>query len=147
MKYRDKKEIGRIMGRNMAGELLESDFFRGIDLLLPLPLHRKRMKARGYNQSEWIAKGIADVTHLPIETEAVERIKHVETQTNKMPYERWENVQNIYKLQYPERLSGKHVLVIDDVLTTGATAEACIKSFEHLKNIKISVLTLAIAAQ
>lgn len=147
MKYGGKKEIGEVMGRNMAAELQQSNFFDDIDLLIPIALHSKRQRMRGYNQSEWIAKGVASVTDLPIDIDAVKRVKHVETQTQKTPFERWENVQQIFQLQYPERLEGKHVLVIDDVVTTGATALAFIESFAPLKDTKVSLLTLAVAAQ
>ncbi len=147
MKYGGKKEIGETMGRNMAAELQQSNFFDGIDLLVPVVLHPKRQRVRGYNQSEWIAKGVSSVTNLPIEMHVVTRIKHVETQTRKTPFERWENVQQIFQLEHPERIEGKHILVIDDVVTTGATALAFIESFATLKETKVSLLTLAVAAQ
>jgi Predicted amidophosphoribosyltransferases len=147
MKYGGKKEMGETMGRNMAAELQQSNFFDGIDLLVPVVLHPKRQRVRGYNQSEWIAKGVSYVTDLPIEMHVVTRVKHVETQTRKTPFQRWENVQQIFQLEHPERLEGKHILVIDDVVTTGATALAFIESFATLKETKVSLLTLAVAAQ
>lgn len=147
MKYAKKKEIGAVMGRQMAAELKASGFFDGIDLLMPVVLHKKKQRDRGFNQSEWIAKGIAAITKLPIEMTAVKRVKHVETQTKKTPYQRFENVQHIFELEHPERLKGKHILVVDDVLTTGATATAFMESFANVENVKISLLTLAVAAQ
>lgn len=147
MKYAKKKEIGAVMGRQMAAELRPSGFFDGIDLLMPVVLHKKKQRDRGFNQSEWIAKGISAITKLPIEMTAVKRVKHVETQTQKTPYQRYENVQHIFELEHPERIKGKHVLVIDDVLTTGATATAFMESFAEVEGIKISLLTLAVAAQ
>lgn len=146
MKYGGKKEIGAVMGRNMAAELKDSGFFDGIDLLMPVVLHPKKQHDRGFNQSEWIAKGITSVTNIPIEMTAVRRVKHVETQTKKTPYQRWENVQHIFVLEHPERLKGKHILVVDDVLTTGATAGAFIESFASLDGVKVSLLTLAFAS-
>jgi ComF family protein len=147
LKYGGKKEIGRILGHNMAAELLSSGFFDDIDLLLPIALHSERQHDRGYNQSEWIAKGIAEVTNIAIETKAVKRIKQVETQTHKTPFERWENVQQIFHLEHPQVLENKHVLVVDDVITTGATASAFMESFVAVEGVRISLLTLGVAAQ
>jgi ComF family protein len=147
LKYAGRKEIGRTLGRMMAAELEPSGFFEGVDLILPMPLHPKKLHDRGYNQSEWIAKGLNEVTQLPIDTTHVSRIKHVETQTHKTPFERWENVQQIFTIRKPEEWEGKHVLVVDDVLTTGATAIACMSSFKEVKDIRISFLSLAIAAK
>lgn len=147
MKYGGKKEIGEVMGRHMAAELQSSGFFDDIDLMLPIVLHPKRQKDRGYNQSEWIAKGISNVTGISINMDAVKRVKHVETQTRKTPFERWENVQHIFQLEHAEALEGKHILVVDDVLTTGATAMAFMESFAAVEDVRISLLTLAVAAQ
>ena len=113
------------MGRYMAAELLSSHFFQGIDVIIPIPLHKKKQQIRGYNQSEWIARGVFQVTGIPVDTSSVIREKHTNTQTRKSIYERWENVEGIFKLRHPERLVGKHILIVDDVLTTGATTTAC----------------------
>lgn len=145
LKYGGKKEIGAIMGRCMASELLASDFFEGIDVVIPVPLHKKKQKIRGYNQSEWIARGITAVTTIPIDTDTVSRHKNTETQTRKSAYERWENVNGIFALNQPESLAGKHILLIDDVLTTGATTVACACRLMEIDGVRISVLTLAMA--
>lgn len=145
LKYAGKKEIGRALGRIMANEMQESNFFDGIDLIIPIPLHPKRLRERGYNQSEWIAKGISDITHLPILTTAVQRTKHIESQTHKTPFERWENVQNIFYCNSPEDLENKHILLVDDVLTTGSTATACMESLSNIKGIKQSFISLSVA--
>lgn len=147
MKYTGHKEVCEQMGRIMAAEIAPSDFFNDIDLIMPLPLHPKKLKSRGYNQSEWLAKGVAAVTDIPLETKAVSRTKNIETQTHKTPFERWENVENIFSLQQPEKLESKHVLLIDDVLTTGSTALSCMSAFSQVKGVKISLLTFAVAAQ
>lgn len=147
MKYTGQKEVGQAMGRFMASELFTSGFFEGIDILIPVPLHPKKLKKRGYNQSEWLAKGIAVITGLPILSSAVARVKNVETQTHKTPFERWENVENIFVLQHPEEIKGKHLLLIDDVLTTGATVLSCMYALSEAEDIKISLLTMAVAAQ
>lgn len=145
LKYGGQKEIGEAMGRCMASELLPSGFFEGVDVLLPVPLHRKRQRKRGYNQSEWIARGVAAVVGLPVCTAAVERTANTDTQTHKSAFERWQNVEGIFELRQPEVLEGKHVLIIDDVLTTGATTVGCASCLLQVKGVRISVLTLAMA--
>ncbi len=145
LKYRGEKQVGEIMGRYMAAELLSSGFFRDLDVVIPVPLHEKKKRARGYNQSEWIAMGVRAITGIPIDAEAVQRIKNTETQTRKTTFQRWENVDQIFMLRHPERFEGKHILIMDDVLTTGATALACAAAFEKVRGIRISVLTLALA--
>lgn len=145
LKYGGRKEIGAVMGRYMAAELLPSGFFEGIDIIVPMPLHKKKQRQRGYNQSEWISRGISLTTGIPIDSDSVVREKNTETQTHKSTFERWENVDGIFRLRYPGTFEGKHVLVIDDVLTTGATMVACVSAISQAKDIKVSILTLAIA--
>lgn len=145
LKYGGQKGIGAIMGRYMAAELQQSGFFEGVDVILPVPLHKKKQQIRGYNQSEWIARGITAVTGIPIDTEAVVRRKNTETQTRKSSLERWENVEGIFELHHAEALAGKHILIIDDVLTTGATTVECASCLTGIEGIRISVLTLAVA--
>lgn len=145
LKYKGEKEIGVVMGRNVAAELLASGFFEGIDLIIPVPLHPKRKKERGYNQSEWFAKGISVATGIPMNTESVVRQEHTETQTRKSVFERWENVDGIFLVNSDETLAGKHVLIVDDVLTTGSTITSCASCLNGIKGLRISVLTLAVA--
>lgn len=145
LKYGGQKDIGAIMGRYMAAELLESGFFEGVDVILPVPLHKKKQQIRGYNQSEWIARGIAAVTGISIDTESVVRQKNTDTQTRKSSFERWENVEGIFQLYHAESLAGKHILIVDDVLTTGATTVECASCLAEIEGIRISILTLAMA--
>lgn len=145
LKYGSRKDLGVVMGRFMAAELVSTDFFRDIDLILPVPLHPRKQKLRGYNQSECIARGISVVTGIPIDTTSVVRNKHTDTQTHKSVYQRWENVDGIFCLNNSKFFAGKHILIIDDVLTTGATITACADAFSKVKGIRISVLTLAVA--
>lgn len=145
LKYGGQKEIGAIMGRYMAAEFSSSGFFEGIDVIVPVPLHKKKQRIRGYNQSEWIARGVSAVTGIVIDTESVVRRKNTETQTHKSIFERWENVDGIFELRHPESLVGKHVLIVDDVLTTSATVAACAYSLKDVEGVRISILTLAVA--
>lgn len=145
LKYGGRKDLGEAMGRFMAAELLTSGFFREVDMIVPVPLHPRKQRMRGYNQSACIARGVAAVTGIQIDATSISRKKHTETQTHKSSYERWENVDGIFRLCHPERFVGKHVLIIDDVLTTGATITACADAFQDVEGIRISILTLAVA--
>lgn len=145
LKYHGHKELGEAMGRMMAEELLRSGFFETIDCIIPVPLHEKKLRLRGYNQSEWIARGLAAVTCIPVDTTTVVRQKNTETQTRKTMMERWENVDGIFILLQPSLFVRKHVLIVDDVLTTGATTVSCASAFSEVEGVRISVLTLALA--
>lgn len=145
LKYYGQKEVGLFMGRCMATGMLSSDFFDGIDLIIPLPLHAKKQKKRGYNQSEWIAKGVSEVTGIPIDVVSVMRIAENSTQTHKNRWDRWDSVQGIFSIASGHDLQDKHVLLIDDVLTTGATILACASELAKAEGIKISILTLVTA--
>lgn len=145
LKYYGNREVGLLMGREMASELMQSCFFDGIDLIIPVPLHPRRQRSRGYNQSEWLARGVAAVTGIPMDATAMVRLRHNDTQTRKGHYERWENVQDLFACVSPGSLEGKHILLVDDVLTTGATLVACADAFRGIPGLRVSVLTLALA--
>nr|WP_320060025.1 ComF family protein [uncultured Bacteroides sp.] len=145
LKYKGNKELGEVMGRLMARELLGCDFFEGVDVVIPVPLHPDKLAKRGYNQSEWIARGVSAITGISMDTTSVVRKRNTETQTRKSTFERWENVDGIFELLNSELFAGKHILIIDDVLTTGATTVACASPFGKIAGVRISVLTLAIA--
>ena len=147
-KYYGNKQLARRIGGMAAQELLSSGFFEGIDFLVPVPLHPKREKQRGYNQSEWLAQGIADVTGIPVNTHLVARKTETSTQTRKSVYERWTNMQEVFTLTAaPSTLRNKHLLLIDDVLTTGATLTACAEVFLSVEGIQFSIFTLGQAQQ
>lgn len=145
LKYGGRKDLGELMGRQMAAELSETGFFREMDVIIPIPLHPRKQKERGYNQSECIARGISVVTGIPVDTVSVQRGKHTETQTRKSAFERWTNVEGVFLLPHPEHFAGKHILLVDDVLTTGATTTACADAFQDVEGVRISILTLAFA--
>jgi len=145
LKYKGNKEIGELMGKYAAIDLLDSPDFTSIDLIIPVPLHPKKYKMRGYNQSEWIGKGISAILDKPQDISTLVRIRENATQTKKTVYERFENTEGIFELRDKTILEGKHVLLVDDVLTTGSTLEACVKALLETKGIKVSIFTLAVA--
>ena len=147
LKYYGNQKIGYFMGRCMAKELISTGFFGGIDGIIPVPLHDKKRKSRGYNQSELLAEGISSVVRIPLLKDVLRRKQYTETQTHKSNYERWNNVLDVFEGVSFERLSNKHVLLVDDVLTTGATLVACADALRGAEGIRISVLTLAWAAE
>ena len=143
LKYEGREDIGRTMGRFMAEEIRSSGFFDGVDFIVPVPLHPRKLRERGYNQSERLSEGIAEVTGITMDVRAVCRRVYSQTQTRKSAYERWENVAGIFEVEHPERYAGKHILLVDDVLTTGSTITACADAFAGVEGLRISVLTLA----
>ena len=142
LKYGQRPDIGEDMGRLMAREMSLGDFFNGIDALVPVPLTRKRHRQRGYNQSEMLARGISHVTGIPVITEAVCREHFQQSQTSLNRRERQENVEGVFVLRHPQLLEGKHILLIDDICTTGATLMACGKVLQNIERVSISMLTL-----
>lgn len=145
IKYQDQKELASYLGELLAKEMLEQVQSQTIDYLIPIPLHAKKQKKRGYNQSEFFASGISKQIHKPILTKILIRTIETSTQTKKRKYQRWENVEGIFKLQQPEQLQNKHILLVDDVVTTGATIEAAWQVLKEVEGLKISVASIAFA--
>lgn len=145
LKYFNRPQVGIVMGRMMAADLLPTDFFEGIDCIVPVPLARRRLYKRGYNQSERLACGVGQVTGIPVETGAVCRVVANPSQTNLRGHERQKNVENIFKLSRPELLKGRHVLVIDDILTSGSTLLSCAREICKAGPKAVSVLVLGVA--
>lgn len=145
LKYKGNKELGEVVGRYAAVDLLEDPDFADVDVIVPVPLHANRLKERGYNQSEWIARGLAAVMHKPIDTSHLIRMLPSSTQTRKTVYERYLNMEGIFQLNDPGVFEHKHVLLVDDVLTTGSTLEACILAIQHSEGVRVSIFTLAVA--
>lgn len=143
LKYHSRPEIGFDLGAYAAERLMPSGFFDGIDCIIAVPLARKRQRKRGYNQSLEIAKGISEVTGLPIISKAITRKIFTETQTHLTFNDRLENVKDVFRLDHPSLIDNKHVLIVDDVITTGATISACTTELCKAQNIKVSVFSLA----
>lgn len=145
LKYNKKPEVGIRLGELYARQLMRTETWRIADLIIPVPLHPKRLKKRGYNQSEQIAKGLASVLRLPVSTQHLVRRENTESQTKKSRFTRYENLTEAFSVHDPSELIEKHVLLVDDVMTTGATMEACSIELLKIEGIKISICTLAYA--
>ena len=145
LKYKNNPEAGVFLGQELGKTIKDAPLFQGIDYLIPVPLHPRREKQRGYNQSLLIAQGINEVTGIPIGDKYLIRAVYTTTQTKKSADERHKNVKDIFEVRFADELKGKHVLLVDDVLTTGATLESCAHQLENIPGIKISVATAACA--
>jgi len=144
-KYKGMQEIGVLLG-NIAGEqLAKSDIFSSVDIIIPVPLHKKRLKERGYNQSTCFADGLAQRLTAVVDDGNLVRVKSTETQTHKSRFSRFENMQEVFAVSDPEKLNGKHVLLVDDVVTTGSTLEACSLQLLKVDGLKLSIATIAYA--
>jgi ComF family protein len=142
LKYRGNKEIGLYLGRQMGYTLISSNRFRYVDALIPLPLFSSKERKRGYNQAALLCEGMAEVMNKPVLKDAVIRTAHTESQTKKNRIERWLNMEGRFEVVNPSVLEGKHVLLIDDVITTGATLEACGTVLLQVPNVQVSLATL-----
>lgn len=145
IKFVGYAELARELGREAAETITkQADFFREIDLLIPIALHPKRIRARGFNQSEWIARGISEVTGIPIDTDHLIRTYNTDQQSLKSYAER-EQLGQIFSVQNPNDLIGKHVLIVDDVITTGSTIARALEVLHPIRNCTYSVFALAYA--
>ena len=145
LKYKGEKEIGVFLGKYAAAELVDNDVFGSVDVIVPVPLHKSKYRKRGYNQSRCIADGMAEIMGIPVDEGNLYRAVENPTQTRKSTYERWENTKGIFELTDGSLFDGKHILLVDDVLTTGSTLIACVEAIREKSNAKISVFTLASA--
>ncbi|MGL6268735.1 MAG: ComF family protein [Chitinophagaceae bacterium] len=147
LKYKSNINAGMVMGRLLGYSLKQSDRFRNIDLIVPLPLYPKKEKNRGYNQAKIIAAGMQEVMNIPVITDAITRIRYTDSQTNKNRIDRWKNVGDVFSLQKPALLKGKNILLTDDVITTGASLEACGATLCKAEIGKLYIATLAFSDQ
>jgi len=145
LKYKNQPDIGLKLGREFGRQLLEASHFQHIDCVVPIPLHPKRERMRGYNQSAMFAQGIAEslgAAHLP---HALARNTQTATQTRKKRMDRFSNVETVFCVRQAPLLESRHILLVDDVLTTGATLEMCAQMLQEVPGIKLSMATIAIA--
>jgi ComF family protein len=147
LKYKGIREIGCELGRIYGQSLRNSGFIRDIDIIVPVPLHPSKQRKRGFNQSDYISIGLAESTGLPLEKASLVRIALSDTQTKRSRYERWMNVEGIFAVKDSERFRGKHILLVDDVITTGSTLDACAGELLKIENVKVSVIALAVSVQ
>lgn len=145
MKFHHNSDLCLMMGRQMGLELLHSARFDDIDILVPVPLHWYRRLKRGYNQSELLCRGIAEVMNRKVNTKTLVRHRYTNQQSLTSATERERNVEGAFCVKHPEKLEGRHILLVDDVLTTGATLVSCCDALEQVKDIRISIATLSIA--
>ncbi len=147
LKYFNNPRVGEVLARVMATGLQEDGFFEGMDMIVPVPLHWRRMRTRGYNQCDYIAKGISSVTGLPVAKDVVRRVVNNKTQTRLGTGERRDNVEDIFRLDDADAVRGKHVLLVDDVITTGSTAVSCGATLARAGGVTVSVVSLAYAGR
>jgi ComF family protein len=145
IKYRGLKELGYEAGIRLGDLLSTAVRFNSSELIVPVPLHPKREKNRGFNQSEWIARGIAVSFNHPVVSDNLYRQVYNPTQTRKDRYGRWQNVEGIFMVRDPGRFEGRHILLVDDVITTGSTLEACASAILKIPGTSVSIATLAVA--
>jgi len=145
LKYKKHPEIGERIGSLYAAELLVESKFIAIDYIIAIPLHKKKMKVRGYNQSLCFANGLSQQFNSIVIKNCLLRVKNSATQTRKSRFERFKNVASVFKIKSPHIFVDKHVLLVDDVMTTGSTLAVCIQLFNKIQGCKVSVLTIAYA--
>jgi ComF family protein len=144
-KYKGIQKIGNLLG-NIAGEqLVKSSVFGSVDIIIPVPLHKSRLRKRGYNQSTCFAAGLSEKLNIPVDESNLVRVRATETQTHRSRFSRFENMQEVFALANPAALLNKHVLLVDDVVTTGSTLEACGVELLKVEGLKLSIATIACA--
>ncbi len=145
LKYSGRKDIGFMLGELYGSVLMGSGFTDGIDMIIPVPLDPARERHRGYNQSLCIARGMASYCRLPVRNDILSRTGKSGSQTKRGRYERWENVEGLFSVSKPGEITGRHVLLVDDVITTGSTMEACVTALQSAGGVMVSVAALAAA--
>jgi len=145
LKYKKQSEIGVILGRQFGQRYKGSSVFTNADYIIPIPIHTKRLRTRGYNQSYMFAKGISEVTQIPIKKSVLTKSSAIQTQTKKSRSDRFNNVLTSFTMKNKDSLTGKTILLVDDVVTTGATLEAAISILSQVEDIKIQLGVIALA--
>jgi ComF family protein len=143
LKYKGQQQLGTFIGNWLGNEMLESDRFSTINQIIPVPLHPKKLRKRGYNQLTTFGLSLSQKLQVPYNDRVLIKISTTKTQTKKMRFDRWKNVQELFKVQNPSDLDNQHLLLIDDIITTGATLEACYEALSVVNNLKISLACMA----
>jgi ComF family protein len=144
-KYKGMHQVGNLLGSIAGAQLAKNELFKTVDIIIPVPLHEKRLRQRGYNQSACFAEGLALQLNAPVENDNLVRVASTETQTRKSRFARFENMQQVFVVRNPEKLINKHVLLVDDIITTGSTLEACGTQLLKIDGVKLSVTVIAYA--
>ena len=148
LKYKGMTEIGRRLGEELGNEISAFKLYSDLDCIVPVPLHPRKERKRGYNQSDYIAEGLSSRLKIPVMKNNLTRTMFTETQTRKNRIERWKNISTtIFAVKNPSALSGKHILLVDDVVTTGATLESCIETLLKSSDCKVSIASLAFVSK
>jgi ComF family protein len=144
IKYKGDKELAQYIGGLMGDELKSTKLFEEVDCIIPVPMHKAKQRKRGFNQSEWFAKGLAQKLNIPVITDVLLKTTATQSQTRKSRWQRWLNAGERYAVQNPASIAGKNILLVDDILTTGATLEACGQTLQTATNCTLSIATMAI---
>lgn len=145
LKYKGYENIGFILGNWLGAELKETGNYNDVDIVIPVPLHKKKLKSRGYNQVEKFGQQIAKALSAKYVDDVLIKVTNNKSQSTKKRLARWNNNEELFTIQNKTKIENKHILIVDDIITTGATLEACIFVLHLAKNIKISIATMAIA--
>ncbi len=144
LKYKNCPSVGTLMGTWYGQELLDDDFYKNFDVIIPVPMHPKKLRKRGYNQSAYFGKGLAKVWKVPQLEHGLKKLSNTKSQTTKSRQERYDNMKKGFEVSNPEEIKGKNVLVVDDVVTTGATLEACVELLLEAGAKTVSVAAIAV---
>jgi ComF family protein len=144
-KYRGEQQIGNLLGEIAGSQLIKNAIFNTAEVIIPVPLHKKRLKERGYNQSACFAEGLAKKLNAVVDADNLVRVRATETQTHKSRFLRFQNMEEVFVVKHPDRLKNKHVLLVDDVVTTGSTLEACGLQLLKIEGVTLSIATIAYA--
>lgn len=144
IKYKGEKELAQHIGRVMGEELKRSGRFVTVEGIIPIPLHKKKQRKRGFNQSEWFAKGLAEKIEVDVITNVLLKTSETKSQTQKNRWQRWLNMGEQFVVKQSDSIKGKHILLVDDIVTTGATLESCVMTLKENTNSTISIATMAI---
>ena len=145
LKYNNRIDVGIFMGKLLGADLAKAEAFKDVVKVVPVPLHPDKQRKRGYNQSEQIAIGLAKAMNIEMDATSFIRTVDTETQTRKSRFARWENVKEIFKVTAPSELANRHILLVDDVITTGATLESAAHIILGIEGVKLSVACIAFA--
>ena len=145
LKYREQEQVGTFLGTWLGKELSNCEGYSSIDVVIPVPLHKKKLRSRGYNQVSKFGEEIATALKADYIDDVLIKITNTASQVNKNRFSRWTGKNDSFALANTKKITGKHILLVDDIITTGATLEACIQELNKAENLKISIATMAIA--